>query len=142
MKRNHGRLDPEARLQVIWLSEPFIISGLVLLGFALQNLWHYMLAGLGFGLYSFGIMWCSVGVNAYNLDAYPEGAGEVAAWINFSRTLGGFIVGYYNVEWARIEGPQKSFGTQAGISAAGFMFIIALQIWGKRLRHASGPIKF
>lgn len=141
-RRNAGTLHPEARLYVLYLATPFIIAGLLLLGFALEHTWHYMLAGLGFGLYSFGIMWCSVGVNAYLLDAYPEAAGEVAAWINFGRTTGGFIVGYFNVEWARNEGPARSFATQAGICAAAFLLVLVLQVWGRRLRQWGGPLKF
>lgn len=91
MRRNHGRLEPEARLQVIWVAEPFLITGLVLIGYGLEKHWTYWVPGIGLGMFSFGIMLCSVGVNAYNLDAYPEGSGEVAAWINFSRTTGGFV---------------------------------------------------
>ena len=91
MKRNGGRLEPEARLQVVWVAEPFIIAGLVLIGFGLEKHMTYWIPGVGYGLFSFGVMLCSVGVNAYNLDAYSEGSGEVAAWLNFSRTTGGFV---------------------------------------------------
>ena len=86
-------------------------------------------------------MWCSVGVNAYNLDAYPEGAGEVAAWINSSRTTGGFLVSYFNIEWAAKQGPARSFGTQAAICAGAFLLVVALQSWGRRLRLWAGPLK-
>jgi hypothetical protein len=36
-------------------------------------------------------------INAYVLDAYPKRSGEVAAWINFGRTLGGFIITYEQI---------------------------------------------
>lgn len=72
MKRNHGILEPEARLQVIWVSTPFMIAGLALLGFCLEEKYHYMITSLGWGMYVFGIMITTVGVNAYNLDSYPE----------------------------------------------------------------------
>jgi len=101
-----------------------------------------MLTALAWGLFSFGIMICSVGVNAYNLDAYPEGSGEVAAWINFSRTTGGFIVSYFQVRWATEMGPEKSFGIQAAICFAAFSLIVVLQVYGKRLRMWSGPLHF
>ena len=101
-----------------------------------------MLVALAWGLYVFGIMITTVGVNAYNLDAYPEGSGEVAAWINFSRTLGGFIVSYFQVRWATSMGPQKSFAVQAGVCAAELGIVVGLRIWGKRLRAWSGPLEF
>jgi hypothetical protein len=72
MHRHVGRLEPEARLAVIWLSTPFMLSGLVLLGFSLEQGYHYMVAALGWGLYVFGIMITTVGLNAYVLDSYPE----------------------------------------------------------------------
>ena len=72
MKRNNNHLEPEARLTVIWFSTPFMLAGLVLLGFALERAYHYMICSLGWGLYVFGIMITTVGVNAYVLDSYPE----------------------------------------------------------------------
>lgn len=49
-----------------------MITGLVLLGFALENGYHFMITSLGWGLYVFGIMVTTVGLNAYVLDGYPE----------------------------------------------------------------------
>lgn len=72
LKRHNGRLEPEARLSVIWFSTPFMLAGLVLLGFALERKYHYMIASLGWGMYVFGIMITTVGLNAYVLDSYPE----------------------------------------------------------------------
>ena len=49
-----------------------MLAGLVLLGFSLEQGYHYMIAALGWGLYVFGIMITTVGLNAYVLDSYPE----------------------------------------------------------------------
>ncbi|KAJ5750818.1 hypothetical protein N7533_007846 [Penicillium manginii] len=87
--RNGGRFEPEARFYAVWFSMPFLVSGLVLMGFALEREYHYMLAALGWGLYVFGIMVVTVAINSYVLDSYPEASGEVAAWVNFGRTCGG-----------------------------------------------------
>ena len=78
----------------------------------------------------------------YNLDSYPEGSGECSAWINFSRTTGGFIISYFQVEWATNEGAKTSFGVQAAIVGGAALIVIALQIWGKKLRIRSGPLNF
>ncbi|MCJ1302503.1 hypothetical protein MMC08_005306 [Hypocenomyce scalaris] len=141
-RRHAGRLEPEARLLVLYLSTPFLVSGLVLLGFSLQNGYHYMLTALGWGLYVFGIMLTTVGISAYMLDSYPEGSGEVAAWLNAARTTGGFLASYFQVDWATAMGAQRSFGIQAGICAAAFGLVVVLQVWGKRLRLWSGQPKF
>ncbi|KAI4192060.1 MAG: hypothetical protein LQ346_004513, partial [Caloplaca aetnensis] len=61
IRRHRGRLEPEARLTVIYTALPFLLAGLVLLGFALDRGWHYMLAALAWGLYVFGTMVVSVG---------------------------------------------------------------------------------
>ena len=119
-----------------------MISGIVLLGFALERGYHYMLASLGWGLYVFGVMITTVAVNAYVLDSYPEASGEVAAWINFGRTTGGFVVSYFMVEWAEKQGAIRQFGTMGGICAFAFLMIVGLQIFGKKMRQWAGPVNF
>lgn len=81
-----GHFEPEVRLRAIWLSTPFMIAGLIGLGFALEDGYHYMVTAVFWGLYVFGIMITTVALNAYNLDSYPEASGEVAAWLNFARS--------------------------------------------------------
>lgn len=142
VKRHHGHFEPEARLQAIWISTPFMLVGLILLGFCLEEGYHYMITSLAWGLYVFGIMITTVALNAYNLDSYPEASGEVSAWINFARTTGGFVISYFQVTWANNMGTKTSFGTQAAICAGAFLMIVVLQVYGKRLRTASGRLKF
>jgi hypothetical protein len=86
IKKHEGHFEPEVRLQAIWLSTPFLLAGLIGLGFCLEQGYHYMLTSLFWGLYVFGIMITTVALNAYNLDSYPEASGEVSAWINFARS--------------------------------------------------------
>ncbi|KAL9578112.1 MAG: hypothetical protein Q9203_007211 [Teloschistes exilis] len=141
-RRHNGTFHPEARLLVIYLATPFTLSGLVLIGFCLQHGYHYMLTALAWGLYVFGIMITTVGLTAYNLEAYPEASGETAAWISASRVLGGFIISYFQVRWAEAMGPRGSFGVQAGISAGVVGLVVVLSVWGGRLREWSGKLKF
>ncbi len=54
MRRHDGRFEPEARLAVTWISVPFMVAGLVLLGFSLERGYHFMIASLAWGLYVFG----------------------------------------------------------------------------------------
>ncbi|KAJ5669028.1 hypothetical protein N7462_010098 [Penicillium macrosclerotiorum] len=140
--RHGGRLEPEARLFAIWFAMPFMVAGLILMGFALERQYHYMLCALGWGLYVFGIMVVTVAINSYVLDSYPEASGEVAAWVNMGRTTGGFIVSYFMVEWAEKMGTIRQMGTMCGIVGAAFFIVLALQIWGKKMRIWAGPAKF
>ncbi|KAJ5171871.1 hypothetical protein N7492_004464 [Penicillium capsulatum] len=141
-KRNNGRLEPEFRLYASWVATPFLIAGLILMGFALERHYHYMLVALGWGCYVFGIMIVTVAINSYVLDGYPEASGEVAAWINFGRTIGGFIVSYFMVEWANKQGTIRQMGTMSGIVGAAFLIVLALQAWGKKMRVWAGPARF
>lgn len=135
-------LEPEARLLPLWFATPLMVLGIVLLGFTLENHWHYMVMAVTWGLFVYGIIICTTGINAYLLDAYPEASGEVSAWINFGRTVGGFIITYYEIPWITAMGTRNALGIQASIVAAAFGFIVVLQFWGKRLRELSGAVKF
>lgn len=142
IRRHHGQHEPEARLIAMWIATPFMIVGVIALGFSLANGYHYMVSAVLWGLYVFGIMIVTTAVNSYLLDAYPEGAGEVAPWVNFGRSLGGFVVTYVETMWAQAIGVDRSLGTQGAIIFVAFGIIIVLQIYGKRLREWQGPMSF
>lgn len=142
MRRHGGVLEPEARLLPLYIATPFVVSGLVLIGFCLQNGYHYMITALAWGLYVFGTMLSTVAVASYNLDSYPEASGEMGAWLNLARALGGFVMTYVQVRWAEGSGTERSFGVQAGVSLGAFLLVVVLQIWGKRLRTWSGRLHF
>jgi hypothetical protein len=84
----------------------------------------------------------TVALSSYNLDCYPEGSGEVGAWINQSRTFGGFAISYLQVRWAEAGGTERSFGVQAAVVLLMFFIIIFLQLYGKRVRTWSGRLHF
>ncbi|KAL5335037.1 major facilitator superfamily domain-containing protein [Aspergillus crustosus] len=141
-KRHSGQFTPESRLIIVWLAIPFMISGLTIVGFALGRHYQYMLVALGWGFYTFGVILNSASVNMYLLAAYPEARPEVGMWINFSRTAGGFIISYFQVEWVARAGAAVSFGTQAAICLAVFSIIVVLQVFGQRLRAWGGDLDF
>ncbi|KAK2871772.1 hypothetical protein FQN49_002839, partial [Arthroderma sp. PD_2] len=140
--RNQGRFEPEARYIATWVASPFIFVGLILLGFALERGYHYMLSSLGWGLYVFGIMITTVATSAYALDSYPEASGEVAAWLGFSRSTAGFIVSYFMIRWAGDQGPIRQFGAMMGICVFAFVLLLIFQFFGKRMRRWAGPVNF
>ena len=141
-RRYGGVFAPESRLIIVWFAIPFMLAGLVLVGFALQRQYHYMLVALGWGFYTFGLILNSVSVNVYLLNSYPEASGEVGMWVNFSRTAGGFIISYFQVQWVGKVGAEAAFGTQAAVCCAVFPIIIILQVFGRRLRIAGGDLNF
>ena len=101
-----------------------------------------MVIAVSMGLFGFGIMIVTTAINAYVLDSYPEAPGEVSAWINAGRTVGGFIITYFEIEWAAAEGTAKSLGIQAAaVAAAVLVFVVPLQFWGKRMRLGQGRME-
>ncbi|KAF3763205.1 MFS general substrate transporter [Cryphonectria parasitica EP155] len=142
IRTHKGHFEPEVRLRAIFFSIPLMAVGLVLVGQALQNAWHFMALSVSWGLYVYGIMITTVAVSSYALDCYPEASGEVSAHLNNARTLGGFIISYFQVTWAEASGPKVSFGIQAAICTAAFGIVIVLIVFGKRMRVWAGPLGF
>ncbi len=115
---------------------------ILVLGFALQHTYHYIVIAVFMAGQVMGIMIATVGLNAYLLDAYPEGSGEVGAWIVVGRTMGGFMATYVEIDWVSKSGTIDAFGAQTGITAAAGFIILALGLFGKRLRKAQGRMNF
>jgi hypothetical protein len=87
IKKHHGLFVPEVRLWPNYLAVAFMIPGLVLAGQALQFKWNYGVIIIGWGMYVFGVMICSVCTTAYILDCYPNAAGEVMGFMNLARVM-------------------------------------------------------
>lgn len=70
-RRHSGKTDPEARL-IIAYPAAFILAGsLIVLGFALEYHWHYIVLAVFGATHLFGIAIVTTAVNAYLLDSYP-----------------------------------------------------------------------
>ncbi|KAK8065972.1 hypothetical protein PG997_012719 [Apiospora hydei] len=132
IRTHKGHFEPEVRLRAIIVALPFMLVGLVLLGQSLQNQWHYMAASIAWGLYVFGVM----------ITTLPRGIGEVSAWVNMARTLGGFIISYFQVRWAHARGTKESFGVQAAICGGAFLLVLLLMWKGRGMRIWAGPLNF
>ncbi|OAP54871.1 hypothetical protein AYL99_10571 [Fonsecaea erecta] len=143
-KRHNGIIAPENRLVILWLVLPFKLIGYNLIGSTLHHApaWSYWVLVVGWGMHNFATIVTTSAVGAYLLDSYPEAAGECAALLNFARTLGGFIIGYIQINWATKAGTQTEYGIQSGIMGAAFFLVVFLQFFGAKLRHAQGPLNF
>ena len=140
--RRRGHIDPEARLIIIWLALPIIAVSILVLGFALEHRYHWIVVAVFFAGQIVGMMVATVALNAYLLDAYPEGSGEVGAWISVGRTMGGFMATYVEIEWVTRSGPVDAFGVQTAITAAAGALVLVLVVFGKRIRKAQGRMSF
>lgn len=141
-RRHDGHIEPEARLWVTHPASALMFVSVLILGYAFERHWHYMVVAVMFAIQILGIMIATVGIDAYLLDAYPEGSGEIGAWTNFGRACGGFMSTYISLNWVAQAGPIVSFGIQSAIVVASVFIIIFVQIWGRRIRRWQGPMRF
>lgn len=140
--RHNGRIDAEARLVIAYPATVLSGLGLLIIGFALQNHWHYMVLAVFAATQACGILIMTTALNAYLLDAYPEGSAEVGTWLVLSRVCGGFMATYIQLPWVDEIGAAKVFGIQTGISAASAFIIVFLQVFGRRIRQKQGRMQF
>ncbi|KAJ5646969.1 MFS transporter [Penicillium lividum] len=141
-KRHAGRLHPEARLILTYPATILCAVSLLVLGFAFERHWHYMVIAVFAAIQTVGVMLVTTAINSYLLDAYPEGSGEVGAWVTASRNWGGFMATYVQISWVLDLGPAKALGIQAAITMASLILIASLQMYGKRLRQWQGRMAF
>ncbi|KIY43094.1 MFS general substrate transporter [Fistulina hepatica ATCC 64428] len=135
IRRNRGVFEAESRLWACYIAIMLYVVGLVTLGAGLQK--HLSIASIifGWGIAELGVMVNTVAVYAYANDAFPKHQGEISALITLWRTLAGFSVGYFQVDWAARNGALQVFGCEAAIAAGLFVLVVpALQLKGRALR--------
>lgn len=141
-KRHEERLDPEARLIITYPATLICCVSLIVLGFAFERQWHYMVIAVFAALQCVGVMIVTTAINTYLLDCYPEGSGEVGAWVTASRNWGGFMSTYIQIAWVNRDGPATALGAQAAITFVSMFLMVVLQMYGKRLRKWQGRMVF
>lgn len=71
-KRNGGMYEPEMRLWILPVIAPFVLAGLLMIGFALNDGLPWPIVAVGLGLVGFGVTpACSAGLT-YLTDGYTE----------------------------------------------------------------------
>jgi MFS family permease len=134
-RRYHGVFEAEVRLWTCYLGTALYIIGFVILGAALQHHLHIAVIVLGWAIAQISVLVNTTAVYAYCSDCFPRQQGEISALLNLVRTLGGFSVAYYQVEWASKHGALQTLGVEAAIVAGLFLLVIpALQWKGRVLR--------
>lgn len=142
-RRHNGVIAPEARLIPIWIILPLKIAGYNMIGLTMGRHLNIWVLIIGWGMHNLATVLTTSAVGAYLIDAYPEASGESAAWLNFSRTVAGFAVGYFMLPWATADGPELEYGIQTAIMGGAFvLFIVPLTMFGSRIRTMQAPLKF
>ncbi|KAK4542162.1 hypothetical protein LTR36_007009 [Oleoguttula mirabilis] len=140
--RRYGRIDPEARLIIAYPATLLLFIAVLVIGFALQHRWHWIILAVFSCVQTIGVMIVTTAINAYLLDCYPEGSGEVGAWITASRNWAGFMATFIQIEWVTSAGAARAFGAQGGITIASMLILVVLQLFGKRIRKVQGRMVF
>ncbi|KAI0711555.1 MFS general substrate transporter [Earliella scabrosa] len=135
VRRNKGVFEAECRLWVCYVSVTLYVCGFVLQGAAFQFHLHIAVLAVGWVLAQIATMMNTAAIYAYCNDCFPRYQGEISALLNLARSLGGFSVAYFQVDWVTKHGALQAFGAEAGIVAGLFVLIVpVLQIKGSYLR--------
>lgn len=89
-----------------------------------------------------GVMIITTAINNYLLDCYPEGSGEVGAWVTAARNWAGFMATLIQIDQMNRMGPAKALGIQAAITFASAFLMVFLQVYVKQLRRVQGRMIF
>ncbi|GIJ97931.1 hypothetical protein Aspvir_000037 [Aspergillus viridinutans] len=135
-------LHDAARLIIVYPATILCCVSLIVLGFAFERHWHYMVIAVFAAMQCSSMMIITTAINAYLLDCYPEGSGEVGAWVTASRNWGGFVATYIQIDWFSGMGPARALGIQAAITFGSLFFMVVLQLFGQRLRKWQGRMYF
>ncbi|KIW73103.1 hypothetical protein PV04_01247 [Phialophora macrospora] len=140
--RHRGLFKPEARLPVTYLGTIVMVPGLVLIRQSFEHHLNWLGIAFGWGIYIFGAMSSSVVVTAYAVEWYPHASGEVLAFVNLMRVMGGFAVGHCQQPWGLQVAYAASFGTQAAVVVAAGCILTHIYYHGESLRVKGGPLKY
>jgi MFS family permease len=139
IRSHNGVFKPEVRLLGVYIPWLIGIGGLVLFGQSLQHNLHWVALAFGWGMNCFSTLGSTTAISAYFLDVMPQHAALTSAWLNAFRTIGGFTVVYFNVQWVAHNGPAITFGCQAAIVAFFIVSIIVTQLKGASWRQRFPP---
>lgn len=134
IKTHNGRYSPENRLWGAYVPCAFGVCAMVLYGQSISKALPVVAIGAAWSFMVFAEVTATTAISAYLLDIFPHHAALASAWLNFWRTTGGFCVTYFQTQWVAKTGAASAFGTQGGIIAGSFIFIILTQIYGRSWR--------
>ena len=137
--RNGGVWKPEYRLHSTWI--PLLLCstlGFGLFGATLYYHWHYMVLAFAVFLSNFGNIAAYPPLLNYTIETFtPRLANEVAAAINFYRSLLSIGITFFLFPWATRLGVNWAFGMMAFFTIGAYGLVIICMIWGTQIRAMS-----
>ncbi|KIJ19627.1 hypothetical protein PAXINDRAFT_166729 [Paxillus involutus ATCC 200175] len=125
----------ERRLVVAHCGNALSIVGLLWFGVAADRNDHWAVLAVGTGVAACGVQITTSVCYSYIVDCYPSCAKEVATVINLFRSLGSFIVLFYNQPLVSELGDGWGFGVQCFMIALfSFGSLCILSFYGRRIR--------
>ncbi|KAJ5989422.1 hypothetical protein N7481_004632 [Penicillium waksmanii] len=133
-KRNNNIHKPEHRLPALIL--PFLINpiGLIVFGYTVSQLQHYVRPAVGAAIASSGLTLVPSVMLSYVVDAYPKTSGEALVLVNASKNVVAFGLAKGCYAWMAKDGVDKMFYEFAGIQWAVLFLGLPLYIFGPWLR--------
>lgn len=134
-RRNNGRMEPEFRLYLLFITLVISPLGLIMFGVGAAKTWPWQAVYVGLGF--IGVGWGSIGDTAmsYLMDAYPEiviqGMVGVSIINNTLACVFTFVCSY----WLDGAGTANTYIVLAVIDFVSIAFIVPTLIWGKTWRR-------
>ncbi|RKU48547.1 hypothetical protein DL546_007440 [Coniochaeta pulveracea] len=134
--RNKGVWKPEYRLHALWPTNFLLMPlGLGLCGIALHYKLHWMVFALAQFFVTIGsLVSIPITVN-YICECFRTHTTEATLVLNSMRLFLGLSINFYINPWIAAVGIGWVYGMMAFFTLFAFMFLVALMIWGHKIRE-------
>jgi len=143
-KRNGGRREPEYNLLNLILPLLFGVVGLILFGYAGQNIQTTHWSVLLFGIFCIALAFLTANtvLSVYIVESYPQWAGPVLVNVSSFRSIIGFAMSFNATTWIEQRGFLGSFSIYATVLGVLSLFLPVMYLYGKRIRQwTAGSVK-
>ncbi|OAA58653.1 Major facilitator superfamily domain protein [Niveomyces insectorum RCEF 264] len=140
-KRNNGKVIPEHRLYLTWVSAFLGPTGMIIFGVCLQKNYGFAVPLVGLGVGVVGLQISSTCLYAYCSDCYRPQTPESGVLMNLSRGLS-FVIGFFWSPMVERIGYDWTWSALALVLFAFWLPILGLMIWGERWRKRLGEPSF
>ncbi|KAH8906155.1 MFS general substrate transporter [Coniochaeta sp. PMI_546] len=134
--RNKGVWKPEYRLHALWPTNFVLMPlGLGLVGIAMQYRLHWAVMAVAQFFVTIGsLVSIPITVN-YICECFRTHTVEATLVLNSMRLFLGLSINFYINPWIAAVGVGWVYGMMAFFTVFAFMFLIALMIWGHKIRE-------
>lgn len=134
-RHDKGAGRPEYRLPILVPGALLVAMGLLIFGWAGQNISHWLVPNIGSFIFCAACMLCTSGVNTYTIDTYTQYAASAITALNVLRNITAILFPLF----APYLYKRLGFGLGSSILAGGWGVTSALIIgfiwsYGEKLR--------